>query len=132
MDPIIFDKFPGLAKQIFEQLDNQDLYKCREVSRTWCNIIKRPLWTRIIQSYTEDISLYQSEWKLVFKKIPTKSLEELAWACKNYSHYLMNEYQLAPLHLAARHGNLSLYKQIMKKFKNKDPIDKCRKYLIRN
>ena len=124
MNPVIFDRFPGLAKEIFEQLDNQDLYKCREVSRTWCNIIKRPLWARIIQSYTENIILYESEWKLVLKKIPTENLEELAWACRNYSQYLMVESQMAPLHLAAHHGNLSLYKKILKKFKNKDPIDK--------
>ena len=127
MDPKIFDRFPGLAKQIFEQLENQDLYKFREVSRTWCDIIRRPLWTRIIQSYTENISLYQSEWKLVLKKISTENLKELAWACKNYNQYQMVSSQMAPLHLAARHGNLSLYKKIMKKFKNKDPINKCRK-----
>ena len=57
-----------------------------------------------------------------FEKISTENLEELAWACRNYSQYLMVYQQCAPLHLAAHHGNLSLYNKIMKKFKNKNPI----------
>ena len=43
-------KFPHLPEQIFQKLDNKSLFKCREVTRSWQNIIdgRNYPWLRIV------------------------------------------------------------------------------------
>ena len=49
-------RFPVIAQQIFEELDNQDLIKFREVDMTFCSSIdqNRLIWTRMIKKYIKD------------------------------------------------------------------------------
>ena len=44
------EQFPHIAEQIFEQLDNKNLSKCREVNKSWKNFIdnKNYTWIRIV------------------------------------------------------------------------------------
>ena len=48
MDDVIL-RFPHIAKQVFEQMDNKSLANCREVSKTWMNSVDEEnfSWTRI-------------------------------------------------------------------------------------
>ena len=48
-------KFPHLPEKIFKKLDNKSLSKCREVSRSWVNIIdeKNHLWLRVVNIPTK-------------------------------------------------------------------------------
>ena len=43
-------KFPHLPLQIFKKLDNESLFKCRELSRSWKNIFdeRNYPWLRIV------------------------------------------------------------------------------------
>ena len=43
-------RFPHLLEQIFQKLDNKSLFKCREVARSWQNIIdgRNYPWLRIV------------------------------------------------------------------------------------
>ena len=43
-------KFPHLPEMLFQKLDNKSLFKCREVARSWENIIggKNYPWLRIV------------------------------------------------------------------------------------
>ena len=73
MDEIIL-RFPLMAEQIFEELDDQNLTKCRGISNIWYDATERIQWTRRIQNLTKENRNHQSSWKLVLAKIPTEIL----------------------------------------------------------
>ena len=85
MDEILL-KFPVIAQQIFERLDNQDLIKFREVDMTFCSSIdqNRLIWTRMIKKYIKDNNEFRKSWKLVMEKVPVKTLEDLALTTKKF------------------------------------------------
>ena len=47
-------RFPHLSEQIFQKLDNESLFKSREVARSWVNLIdgRNYSWLRIVNSPT--------------------------------------------------------------------------------
>ena len=47
----LIERFPHIAEQIFEQLDNKNLSKCREVNKVWKNFIdeRNYPWIRIVK-----------------------------------------------------------------------------------
>ena len=47
----LIERFPHIAEQIFEQLDNESLTKCREVNKVWKNFIdeRNYSWIRIVK-----------------------------------------------------------------------------------
>ena len=118
MEEIIM-RFPMIAQQILEQLDNQNLTKCREVDKTLCSSIDkdRLIWTRMIKNYIKDNKFFRKSWNLVMKKVPVKYLEDLALTTQKlgtvYDWRL--GYQYAPQHIVAACGSLSLYKFITEK-----------------
>ena len=79
-------RFPVIAQRIFEQLDNQDLIKFREVDMTFCSSIdqNRLIWTRMIKKYIKDNNEFRKSWKLVMEKVPVKTLEDLALTTKKF------------------------------------------------
>ena len=82
MEETFLLKFPELAEKIFEQLNNEDLIKSKEVTQAWCDIIdQRLMWKRMIQSCTRKVEHYKSEFNLVLKKIPADNLKKFALAC---------------------------------------------------
>ena len=64
MEEIVL-RFPVIAQQIFEQLDNQDLIKFREVDKSFCSSIdqNRLIWTRMIKKYIKDNNKFRKSWK---------------------------------------------------------------------
>lgn len=38
MDEVLI-RFPDAAKDIFKQVDDKNLAKCREVNKIWCNFV---------------------------------------------------------------------------------------------
>ena len=121
MEEIVM-RFPVIAQQILEQLDNQNLTKCREVDKTLCSSIDkdRLIWTRMIKNYIKDNNFFRKSWNLVMKKVPVKYLEDLALTTQKlgtvYDWYdMVYEYQRCPHHIVAACGSLSLYKFITKK-----------------
>ena len=46
----LIERFPQVAEQIFEELDNKSLSKCREVAKSWKYLIdqRNYPWTRIV------------------------------------------------------------------------------------
>ena len=47
----LIERFPHIAEQIFQQLDNKSLSICREVNKVWKNFIdeRNYPWIRIVQ-----------------------------------------------------------------------------------
>ena len=114
MEEIVI-RFPVIAQQILEQLDNQNLTKCRTVDKILCSSIdeNRLIWTRMIKNYIKGTGKFRKSWKLVMKKVPVKYLEDLALTTQKIGTVL--GYQYAPQHIVAACGSLSLYKFITEK-----------------
>ena len=70
----VFVRFVHLGEQIFKQLDNKDLKKCNNVSKSWdefTSAIKLP-WFRMIKEYVE----YTATWHTFFKNFKQYKFRE--------------------------------------------------------
>ena len=133
MEEIIL-RFPVIAEQIFDQLDDQNVMKCRQICKTWYDVTERLQWIRKIQKmakdrfqsfhmkYSYEQKLYddhQISWKSVLVKTPTHFLKKLAvtrdWFGWNRCP--------TPLHTAVHSGDLQLFEHIYEKSKDKNPQD---------
>ena len=118
-------RFPGLGEKIFDQLDNQNLTKCKEVSRSQRQFLEenKVLWKRMIEKYSANNVDFKDSWKLVTEKVPTQIVKELALAVEKFYSFCPHrlESQHSPHHIAADHGSLSLYKFIAQKTKVVSP-----------
>lgn len=142
-------RFPVIAQQIFEELDNQDLIKFREVDMTFCSSIdqNRLIWTRMIKKYIKDNNKFRKSWKLVMEKVPVKTLEDLALTTKKFGTEYEERLELeagwqgertpnqiltpallfapadcTPQHIVAKCGSLTLYKFITDKTGEMNPM----------
>jgi len=131
MDETFLARFPEIAEQVFQQLNNEDLVKSKEVSQAWCDLIdQRLVWKRMIQSCTRQVEDFKNEFNLVLKKMPAEMLKKFALACQDLANASMLDSespcllpieQCAPLHVVAAHGDLLLFKYILKKSHDKNP-----------
>ena len=118
-------RFPGLGEKIFDQLDNQNLAKCKVVSRSQCKFLdeNKLVWKRMIEKYSANNVEFKDFWKLLTEKVPAQIVKELALAVEKFytfrSHRL--EHQHSPHHIAAERGILSLCKFIAQKTKVLNP-----------
>ena len=63
----LLQRFPDLCSGIFDQLDNQNLVKSKEVAVSWCKFINFKIsWIRMIQKYgNENIKENPDTWRKV-------------------------------------------------------------------
>ena len=56
----VFDEFPLSAKEIFEDLDNKNLAKCRGICKLWRDFIDNEniVWNRILMKYPSGEGMY--------------------------------------------------------------------------
>ena len=120
-------RFPGIGREIFNQLDNKNLTQCKEVSRYQCEFLEddRLLWTRMIEKYKANHVEFKDAWKLVVEKVPVEIVKELALAVEQFytlrPHQARFNHQHSPHHIAAKRGSLSLCKFIAQKTKSLNP-----------
>ena len=85
-------RFPHLASNIFDQLDNQSLVNCKEASRKLDNFFgsEKFFWLRIIHKYRGNFVEFKATWNKTLKKSPAILVKELTLATHNffekYSH----------------------------------------------
>jgi ankyrin repeat protein len=103
-------------------MDDQNLTKCRGISKTWFGVTERLQWTRKIQKKTKENKNHQISWKSVLVNIPKEFLKKLVLACEEYYHK-NSHWQCSPLNAAVYSGNLQLFKYIYEKSKDKNPKD---------
>ena len=121
------ERFPGLGRKIFNQLDNQDLIKCKEVSRYQCKFLEddRLVWTRVIKKYNANHVEFKDAWKLVVDKVPVEIVKEIAIATKQFytvwPQRVKDQHQHSPHHIAGEYGCLSLCKFIVQKTRSLNP-----------
>ena len=85
MDKILI-RFSDVAQDIFKQLDNENLAKCREVNKVWCKFIENGslLWRRRIQKFNKNQIEFQDAWKLVTNKASFEKLREIALTVEEF------------------------------------------------
>ena len=124
MDTML-SKCPFVAQDIFKELDNKSLIKCREVSVPWQNFIdnEKFIWIRRMHKYNESMKEFYEQWKLVIKRTKTNLVKELSTVVVQFFENDMarRKMQYAPLHVAADKGLLELSKIIIQRTGDKNP-----------
>ena len=133
----IFDRFPTLSDDIFENLDEKSLAKCVEVNRKWQRTIanQKVYLRKKIQIWSKNSEQFRKEWNMALLKTPLELLRRLSeylveheyFECDYRSISIEEDskscecLELSPIHFAALHGNIELLKHIEVKTKNKSP-----------
>ena len=120
----IFQRFPDLGCDIFDQLDTQNLAKSKEVSVSWCSFInsEKFWWIRMIRKYVdEDVNEDPDIWKKVIVRNQIKIVKNLAIASRKFFKCYQKRKHWSPVHIVAFFGDLQLCMQIFEKLKMKDP-----------
>ena len=125
MEEVIL-RFPHLSEKMFVHLDNVSLERCREVSKTWKNILDKQklLHIRRIQSYLKKKHEIGKSWKRVLKKSNKEMIIQLSSAVKKvYSKkkFRKRKQILNPLHVAAICGQEYLYRYLEERVEGKSP-----------
>ena len=113
-------RFPHLMEKIFNLLNNENISKCREVSRFWMNAIdhQKFLHIRKIKALKEIVGNFHTineAWNNLFETASKADVKDLAIAiCQFYNDDTnLNYYEgLTPLHIVAGRGNLKLFEII--------------------
>jgi hypothetical protein len=140
----ICKRFPHLAERIFDQVDNQSLNNCKEISGEVLEYLEneRFFWIRIIKKYQERLKDFPKLWKPVIDKTPTEIVKEIGIAVSQffqvrhlYSDKIhdfsgpsdslrLNKYwqrrQWSLFAISANHGDLALLQFIVNKIKLKN------------
>ena len=110
-------RFPTVTQSILQELDNQALTKCREVSLSLQTFLNQDkvLWIRMIQNYSENYGNHQQSWNLVVKQVSVDILKRLAICVESFFKEEKPTYSISPLHIAAYSGNFAICKYIFEK-----------------
>ena len=124
-------RFPHIADQLLEYLDNQNLVKFRMINRTWKHFIddmelpwKPCPWNRIMDMYHENTN----EWRTLLTNCQTrygifadytrnKMLQE------DWEKWEEGKLDLTPLHIAALTGQINKFLEIFAEVEEKNPGD---------
>ena len=124
---IVLKRFPNLGKKIINLLDDQSLVQSRKVSRRLKNFVdqEKTIWIRIIKKRVDNFETLP-DWQKSVSKIPTAMVRELADAVHQFydKRTSKNDDVWAPLHIAAKYGNLNLAQAIIEKVGDKNPKNK--------
>ena len=120
-------RFPHLASNIFDQLDNQSLVNCKEASRKLDNLFgnEKFFWLRMIHKYRGNFVEFKATWNKTLKKSPAILVNLLALATHNFFEKKSSRFarQWHPLFIPADQGLLQLYKHISEKSSDRNPKD---------
>ena len=104
----ILTRFPHIGEQIFANLDDQNLTKCREVCDTWMTFLnnEKLIWTRIILSHIEEDNSWN--WKKFLSTTSTPMLSKISRKIRFFYKsepicYIFQciHREMSPLHFAA-------------------------------
>ena len=128
---IIARRFPHLAVNIANNLDDQSLVKFRKATGKNSEFQKqnRLYWIRILKKYKKTYFETSNEsWKKAISKTPIEFVRKLAMAALNFfktasedikdfievDFHPWNKEQLTPLHIAAYDGDLNFFQEVKK------------------
>ena len=123
-------RFPHLAKGVFDQVDEQSLNICKEISGDVLEYLdnERFFWIRMIKKYQRRLKDFPKLWKLVIDKTPVEKVKQIAIAVSRffqvrhlYSNQLfLRRRQWSLIAISAHHGDLHLLQFIVNKIKLKN------------
>ena len=128
-------RFPHLAKSVFDQVDEQSLNLCKEISGDVLEYLdsERFFWIRIIKKYQIRLKDFPKLWKPVIDKTPAEKVKQIAIAVsrffQSYHLYSDTQYEQKPggkkiqwplIAISANHGDLALIQFIVRKIKLKN------------
>ena len=129
----LLQRFPHLAKRIFDQLDDRRLNRCKEISGEVLEFLdnERFFWIRIIRKYKRKIKDFPKLWKQVFEKTPVEKAKQIAIAISKfhndnhlYSHHFcwrsVPRKQWSLIAISAHYDDLALIQFIVRKIKLKN------------
>ena len=115
---IICKRFPHLAEHIFDQVDDQSLNNCKEISEEVLEYLEneRFFWIRIIKKYERKLKDFPRLWKPVTEKTPVEIVKQIAVAVSQFFQlphlydYLMRQRrrQWSLTAISANYGDLAL------------------------
>ena len=115
----ILSRFPVIGQEIFKQVDNPNLTKCKEVCHSWGYFLNNEtlVWLRMLQKYNKNHVEFQEDWKKVTTKVPCEILKRLAIATEQFYTFCSKrlQFQHSPMHIVSERGILSLCKFIADK-----------------
>ena len=121
----ILERFPVVAKNIFNNLDNQSLVRAKNVCRTWRNSItsQKFSWIRKIQTVIDDEQEFTSNWQRVLVRTSVETVKELSVAVHQFYQLDESRYneKWSPLHITVMQDDLSLSRHVMSKMDEMDP-----------
>ena len=118
---VIQKRFPTLAVNILNILDDQSLLKYKESNRENCEFLgqERFYWIRILKKYNEYFETSKETWKKAIYKSPCRIVKKLAMADVTFIkkdldyfmqfHFYIKKDQLTPLLIAAYDGDLMFF-----------------------
>ena len=125
------EKFPVLCEMIFNNLDDQTLTKCKEVSRKLRSVLEKDRFysIRVIKGINKNdngfLEHYSEAWEIVLYKAPITVVKSLAVAIQEYikTHHASSLYSSdhSPLHFAAYVGLFDICRYIIEKMKDLQP-----------
>ena len=73
-------RFPHLAKDIFDRVNDQSLDLCKEISREVLEFLdsEQFFWFRIISKYQRELKDFPKLWRLVIDKTPVENVKQCA------------------------------------------------------
>ena len=82
----ICKRFPHLAERIFDQVDDQSLDKCKEISEEVLEYLEneRFFWIRTIKKYQSKLKDFPESWKPVIDRTPTEIVKEIGIAVSQF------------------------------------------------
>ena len=131
-------RFPHLGQGIFEILDDENIVKCKEVSKSWSFFMdgERFFWKKIIKKLIKNYDDFQKSWNMALKNADIKILKELGCVVKNFlsihpskcfdkENCKHRSIPFSPLHLCAEFGSILLCKFLLTILEDKNPINKA-------
>ena len=106
----MLSRFPAVAEDIFKELNNKSLTKCRKVSVQWQNFIdnQKFIWLRRILKYNGSMTEFSDHWKRIITNTSTDHIKELSTVIETFFEVNECKSQWAPLHIAAIQGQLEI------------------------
>ena len=116
-------RFPTVTQSILQELDNQNLTKCREVCLNFHKFLNQDkvLWMKMIQKFSENYGNHQKSWNLVMKQVAVDILKKLALCVESFlkqAPFGLPKFSISPLHVAVYSGNFAICEYVVDKTRN--------------
>ena len=121
---VVCNRFPMIARNIFNNLDNITLISCKESSRELNTFLEneKTIWIRMVGLYNGNFIGFEKSWKQTIEKNSVDNIKQLALATQKFfmDHRRFVD-QWHPLFIAAAEGSLELCNNITEQTGEKNP-----------